>query len=346
MAPTSWALLLTGLLTGTMITLSSHHWLLAWMGLEFNTLAMIPIIAKQRHPRATEATIKYFLTQAAASALIMFASTLNAWATGQWTIPELQSEPAVLMLTLALSMKLGLAPVHFWMPEVMQGATTSTALLLTTWQKITPITLLCLTTNHLSTPMLLILGLLSVTIGGFTGLNQTQTRKIMAYFSIAHMGWLLLALTISPNLALMTTALYLIMTSAVFITLITTSTKTITDLGPTWTNSPVMTTFSMFSLLSLGGLPPLSGFLPKWLILKEMILLDLKTISMIMVLASLPSLFFYLHFTYLLTMAIPPTTQTILHTWQWKPNMLMTTTKSLVTSSMLLPILPQLFNIT
>nr|BAM34434.1 NADH dehydrogenase subunit 2 [Hemitheconyx taylori] len=346
MAPLSWTLLLGGLLVGTTITLSSYHWLIAWVGLELNTLAITPIITKQHHPRSTEAAIKYFMAQAAASALIMFASTLNAWTTGQWTLPELQSKPAILLLTLALAMKLGLAPTHFWVPEVMQGSTLSTALLLTTWQKIAPITLLYMTTNHLSTPLLMTFGLLSVVVGGFTGLNQTQVRKILAFSSIAHMGWLLLALPLSQNLALMTAALYFITTGAVFIALIATSTKTITDLGPTWTDSPVMVTSMMFSLLSLGGLPPLSGFLPKWLILKEMTQMDLKALSLIVVMASLPSLYFYLRLAYLLTMTAPPTTYTTSHPWRWKPNTPPCTTKTLIAACMLLPALPQLYNLT
>lgn len=63
---------------GTTITFASSHWLLAWMGLEINTLAIIPLIAQHHHPRAVEAATKYFLTQATAAATLLFASTTNA----------------------------------------------------------------------------------------------------------------------------------------------------------------------------------------------------------------------------------------------------------------------------
>ena len=83
------------------------------MGLEINTLAILPIMSKNHHPRAVEATTKYFITQATAAAMILFASTANAWATGQWDIEQLTLPVSISMATFALALKLGLAPVHF-----------------------------------------------------------------------------------------------------------------------------------------------------------------------------------------------------------------------------------------
>ena len=78
MNPYVLSVLLISLGLGTTLTFASSHWLLAWMGLEINTLAIIPLITQHHHPRAVEATTKYFLTQATAAALILFASTTNA----------------------------------------------------------------------------------------------------------------------------------------------------------------------------------------------------------------------------------------------------------------------------
>jgi len=83
MNPYILATLIFGLGLGTIITFASSHWLLAWIGLEINTLAIIPLIAQNHHPRAVEATTKYFLAQATAAAMLLFASTTNAWLTGQ-----------------------------------------------------------------------------------------------------------------------------------------------------------------------------------------------------------------------------------------------------------------------
>ena len=102
------------------------------MGLELNTLAILPLIAKQHHPRAIEATTKYFLAQATAAAILLFASTTNAWLTGQWDIQQITHPLPLAMATVALALKLGLAPVHSWLPEVLQGLDLTTGLILST----------------------------------------------------------------------------------------------------------------------------------------------------------------------------------------------------------------------
>nr|BAF96551.1 NADH dehydrogenase subunit 2 [Coleonyx elegans] len=346
MNPSIWSLLIMSLATGTIITMSSHHWMLAWLGLEINTLAIIPIITKHHHPRATEAGTKYFLIQAAASALIMFASMTNAWTTNQWDITQLTNQQASMMFTLAIAMKLGLVPVHLWFPEIMQGATIKTALIISTWQKIAPLTLLYLTSNHLHSTLLLTLSLLSSILGGISGLNQTQTRKILAYSSITHMGWLTMTLLLTPNLTLLTLTLYIMLTTTVFSTLIETTTKTITDLGTSWTHSPTTLTLTMMTLLSLGGLPPLTGFMPKLLILKDMTTSELVTPSIILALSSLPSLFFYLRMAYFTIMTAPPTPATTPYKWRFplptKPMMAPLT----ATTNLLLPLTPLIYNLT
>nr|AAT78036.1 NADH dehydrogenase subunit 2 [Anolis sagrei]AAT78120.1 NADH dehydrogenase subunit 2 [Anolis sagrei]AAT78122.1 NADH dehydrogenase subunit 2 [Anolis sagrei] len=341
MSPTIFMIMLLSLTTGTIITITSYHWLLAWVGLEINTLSIIPIISTTHHPRSTEAATKYFLTQAAASALILFSSMINAWETGTWDIMQLSSTPSHILLTVALAMKLGLVPMHFWLPEVLQGSTLMTALIITTWQKIAPMTLIYLTINFLSTTILLLMGLTSTIIAGWAGLNQTQTRKIMAYSSIAHLGWMIAISSIMTNLMVMNLMIYLIMTSALFQALIFSKSKTIQDTTTTWALSPIITTMTMALLLSLGGLPPLTGFMPKWLILEELITQNLILAATAMALSALLSLFFYLRLTYTTTLTLSPNTTSTKFKWRLKlnqptPLMLVTAT----TSILLLPLTP------
>nr|AWV54620.1 NADH dehydrogenase subunit 2 [Goggia incognita] len=343
MNPLIWTILISTLATSTIITMSSHHWLLAWLGLELNTMSMLPIIMKPHHPRAAEATTKYFLIQATAAALILFASTLNAWKTGQWTITQLSSTTANTILIAALMLKLGLAPAHLWYPEVLQGTTLRTAMVISTWQKLAPLALLYLTMINLPANMLLFIGLLSTLTGGWSGLNQTQTRKILAFSSIAHMGWLLTALTLNPTLATLTLLTYLLMTSTIFICLDTTTTKTISDLGMAWIHSPTLMTTTTLTLLSLGGLPPLTGFMPKWLILKELTMMELSTLSILLALAALPSLYFYIRMTYLATFTTPPSTTTTEHKWRFNPNYKINFTLTITLSILLLPLSPLLY---
>nr|AAV67496.1 NADH dehydrogenase subunit 2 [Anolis porcatus] len=320
MSPTIYMIILSSLATGTIITMSSYHWLMAWVGLELNTLAIIPIISTMHHPRSTEAATKYFLTQAAASALILFSSMTNAWNTGSWDITQTLTSPSYILLTMALAMKLGLAPLHFWLPEVIQGSTMTTAFIITTWQKIAPMSLILLTMNNLSTSIFLLMGLLSSLVGGWGGLNQTQTRKIMAYSSIAHLGWMATISSIMTNILIMNLLIYLIMTTSMFFSLIISKSKTIQDTTSTWTLSPTLTIIMMLSLLSLGGLPPLTGFIPKWLIMEELILQNFNLLIVMMAASSLLSLFFYLRLTYTTTLTLSPNTTQTKFKWRFYPN--------------------------
>nr|ABW04374.1 NADH dehydrogenase subunit 2 [Crotaphytus collaris]ABW04375.1 NADH dehydrogenase subunit 2 [Crotaphytus collaris] len=342
MSPTTTMILISSLATGTIITLSSYHWLLAWIGLEINTLAIIPIISKQHHPRSTEAATKYFLTQAAASALILFSSTINAWEMGTWNILLMTNSQANVLLTMALAMKLGLAPAHFWLPEVLQGSTMKTALIISTWQKLAPTALMFLTINNLSPKILLTMGLLSTTIGGWGGLNQTQLRKIMAYSSIAHLGWIVTIAPMMTNIMILNLMIYITMTTSMFLALITTQSKTIQDTTTSWTSSPTITITTMLTLLSLGGLPPLSGFLPKWLILEELTTQNLTPMATLLAMTSLLSLFFYLRLTYTTTLTLSPNTPPIKHKWRFKPKTSKLLTITLPTSTMILPLTPMM----
>nr|ADF55168.1 NADH dehydrogenase subunit 2 [Heremites auratus] len=341
MNPLMYSLIMSSIAMGTIITMSSFHWLMAWIGLELNTLAIIPIIAKQHHPRATEATTKYFLTQATASAMLLFASTTNAWTTGTWDISQLTNQPSCIMLTMALSMKLGLAPLHFWLPEVLQGTSMKTALIIATWQKLAPMTLLYLTHNSINSTVLLMMGILSTLTGGWGGLNQTQTRKIMAFSSIAHLGWMASILTLNPSILTLNLLLYIIMTTPMFLLLKLTASKTIKDLTTSWTISPPMTAMLMALLMSLGGLPPLTGFMPKWLVLQELTTHNLTVTATIMAMSALLSLFFYLRLSYISTLTVHPTTTKSTYKWRFQPKlttMLIMTPTAL--SLLLLPMTP------
>nr|AAR28221.1 NADH dehydrogenase subunit 2 [Troglodytes troglodytes]AAR28222.1 NADH dehydrogenase subunit 2 [Troglodytes troglodytes]AAR28223.1 NADH dehydrogenase subunit 2 [Troglodytes troglodytes]AAR28226.1 NADH dehydrogenase subunit 2 [Troglodytes troglodytes]AAR28228.1 NADH dehydrogenase subunit 2 [Troglodytes troglodytes] len=306
------------LLLGTTITISSNHWALAWTGLEINTLAILPLISKSHHPRAIEAATKYFLVQAAASTLVLFSSMTNAWHTGQWDITQLTDPTSSLILTTALAMKLGLVPFHFWFPEVLQGSPLLTGLLLSTVMKFPPITLLFMTSPSLNPTLLVTMALLSTALGGWMGLNQTQTRKILAFSSISHLGWMAIIISYSPKLALLNFYLYALMTAAVFLSLNSTKTLKLSTLMTSWTKTPVLNAMLMLTLLSLAGLPPLTGFLPKWLIIQELTKQEMAPAATAIALLSLLSLFFYLRLAYCATITLPPHTTN--HMKQWHTN--------------------------
>nr|AAV32538.1 NADH dehydrogenase subunit 2 [Trogon viridis]ACC62650.1 NADH dehydrogenase subunit 2 [Trogon viridis]ACC62651.1 NADH dehydrogenase subunit 2 [Trogon viridis]ACC62652.1 NADH dehydrogenase subunit 2 [Trogon viridis]ACC62653.1 NADH dehydrogenase subunit 2 [Trogon viridis] len=328
------------LIIGTTITISSNHWAMAWTGLEINTLAIIPLISKSHHPRAIEASTKYFLVQAAASATLLFSSMINAWTTGQWDITQLTNPTSCLLLTMAIATKLGLTPFHFWYPEVLQGSSMTTALLLSTLMKFPPIAILFLTSQSLNPTLLTMMAILSTALGGWMGLNQTQTRKILAFSSISHLGWMTIIIIYNPQLTLLTFYLYSLITSTVFLTLNTTNTMKLSTLMISWTKMPMLNAMLLLTLLSLAGLPPLTGFMPKWLIIQELTKQDMTTSATLIAMLSLLSLFFYLRLAYYSTITLPPNSTN--HMKQWHINKPTNTSIAITTalSSLLLPLLP------
>nr|AAV63650.1 NADH dehydrogenase subunit 2 [Vermivora chrysoptera]ADO22780.1 NADH dehydrogenase subunit 2 [Vermivora chrysoptera] len=336
---------ITSLLLGTTITISSNHWIMAWTGLEINTLAILPLISKSHHPRAIEAATKYFLTQAAASALVLFSSMTNAWHTGQWDITQLTHPASSLILTSAIAMKLGLVPFHFWFPEVLQGSPLTTGLLLSTIMKLPPITLLYMTSPSLNPALLTTLAIFSTALGGWMGLNQTQIRKILAFSSISHLGWMAVIILYNPKLTLLNFYLYAMMTATIFLTLNTIKVLKLSTLMTAWTKIPSLNAMLLLTLLSLAGLPPLTGFMPKWLIIQELTKQDMAPAATLISLLSLLSLFFYLRLAYCTTITLPPHTTN--HMKQWRTNKPTSAAIAILTtmSVMLLPISPMILTI-
>nr|BCI56847.1 NADH dehydrogenase subunit 2 [Zhangixalus arboreus] len=337
--PLAYSMLIISLAMGTTVTMSSHHWLMAWIGLEINTLAIIPLMTKKPHPRSIEAATKYFLTQATASALVLFSALINAWFTGEWYITTVSGLPSI-TLSLALMMKLGLAPLHFWMPEVLQGISLSTGLILSTWQKIAPMTLLIQMPQHVNIYIMTSFGLLSIFIGGWGGINQTQMRKIMAFSSIGHLGWMIMVLKFNPQLTELNFVLYIMMTAAMFLSLISINSTKMADISTAWTKTPTLTSFSLLTLLSLAGLPPLTGFAPKLLIIMELIKQDAIIMASAAMMASLLALFFYLRLVYIMIMIIAPNTSTSNSLWKMTTKTNSLTAMANTIALMALPMLP------
>nr|ACO05497.1 NADH dehydrogenase subunit 2 [Euproctus platycephalus] len=342
MSPYALSILMSSLAIGTITTLSSSHWFLAWMGLEINTLAIIPLMTKMHHPRATESATKYFLTQATASALVLFSTMMNAWMTGEWTIMNMSNHFATTVLTIALAIKLGIAPFHLWMPDVLQGLNLMTCLILSTWQKLAPMALLILTNHQLNTNLLIMMALMSTIIGGWGGLNQVQMRKIMAYSSIAHLGWMTLILSFAPSLTMLNLMIYLMLTSSMFMMLMTLNSTNVNKLSTSWLKTPTLAASMMITLTALGGLPPTSGFLPKWLILQEMTKQHLNLMSTLMALSALLSLFFYLRLSYAISLTSAPNISNSNLIWRKKNNLPQTISILTMLSAMMLPITPAL----
>nr|UZM11419.1 NADH dehydrogenase subunit 2 [Capra hircus] len=341
MNPIIFIIILMTVMLGTMIVMISSHWLLIWIGFEMNMLAIIPIMMKKHNPRATEASTKYFLTQSTASMLLMMAIIINLMFSGQWTVTKLFNPTASMLMTMAVTMKLGMAPFHFWVPEVTQGISLSSGLILLTWQKLAPMSVLYQILPSINLNLILTLSILSIMIAGWGGLNQTQLQKIMAYSSIVQMGWMTAVLLYNPTMMLLNLIIYITMTSTMFLLFMANSTTTTLSLSLTWNKMPIMTTLVLITLLSMGGLPPLSGFVPKWMIIQEMTKNNSIILPTLMAITALLNLYFYMRLTYSTTLTMFPSTNNMKMKWQFSTTKRMTLLPTLtVLSTMLLPLTP------
>nr|YP_004891289.1 NADH dehydrogenase subunit 2 [Equus hemionus]ADI75194.1 NADH dehydrogenase subunit 2 [Equus hemionus] len=335
------AILMTVFL-GTMIVMMSSHWLMIWIGFEMNLLAIIPILMKKYSPRAMEASTKYFLTQATASMLLMMAIIINLMHSGQWTITKVFNPTASIIMTSALAMKLGLTPFHFWVPEVTQGISLTSGLILLTWQKLAPMSILYQISPSINLNILLTMAVLSILVGGWGGLNQTQLRKIMAYSSIAHMGWMTAILAYNPTLTMLNMLIYIMMTLTMFMLFIHSSSTTTLSLSHTWNKMPLITTLILITFLSMGGLPPLSGFMPKWMIIQELTKNNSIILPTLMAIMALLNLYFYMRLTYSTSLTMFPSTNNMKMKWQFETKQIILLPPLIVASSLLLPLTPML----
>nr|UFX54169.1 NADH dehydrogenase subunit 2 [Cryptotis tropicalis] len=318
MNPIILTIILFTVFVGTTIVMMSSHWFMIWIGFEMNMLAIIPMLMKNYNPRSTEAATKYFMTQATASMILMLAIIMNLLYSGQWTITNITNPTASMLMTLALTMKLGLSPFHFWVPEVTQGITLTSGMILLTWQKIAPLSVLYQIYPSINLDLLMSMSILSILIGGWGGLNQTQLRKIMAYSSIAHMGWMTAILAYDPSIMLLNLTIYILMTISTFMLFIYSSSTTTLTLSHTWNKTPIITILILMIMMSLGGLPPLTGFLPKWMIIQELTKNNSIILPTTMAILSLLNLFFYMRLAYSTTLTMFPTTNNNKMKWQFE----------------------------
>nr|URX54019.1 NADH dehydrogenase subunit 2 [Neotermes cubanus] len=285
-------LLSTVLVGGILISISSNSWLGAWMGLEINLMSFIPLMSSQENIFTTEASLKYFIIQALASSTLLFLVVMKALINQGFSTG---SEVHEYVVMIPLLLKMGAAPLHWWFPSVMEGLGWMNCLLMMTVQKAAPMVL----TSYLMKPDFTTTTIImtSVIIGALGGMNQTSLRKILTYSSINHTGWMLTALLLGLNLWMMYFTVYTLLTLTV-----TTITKTfnISFVNQTMAmNSKATIKLLLFtSLLSLGGLPPFIGFLPKWSVIQAMISNDLSPVAAMMVLMSLVVLYYYLRVCY------------------------------------------------
>nr|ATF28617.1 NADH dehydrogenase subunit 2 [Peuceptyelus minutus] len=270
------------LLVSTLMSLSSNNWLGSWMGLEINLIVFIPLIHTSLNYYSSESSMKYFIIQSMSSSLLLLGIILMSL--------KFFDSLSYFIIMCGLMAKLGMAPFHMWLPSVMEGISWFNCMLLSTWQKFAVLMLISYVVNNLYIFLPVILSLM---IGSIGGLNQSSMKKLMSYSSINNMGWITMSMLSSMFIWMNYFIIYSFMVLSLMILF--------NNNGINYLNQCFLVSFSSLNkyfisslMFSLGGLPPLLGFMPKWMVIQSMIFSMNYFIVMLMILTSLLTLFYYI----------------------------------------------------
>jgi len=274
----------TLLIFRTLISISASNWLSIWIGLELNLFSIIPILNFKSSIYSIEATIKYFLIQAFASILLLiFLINKN--------LLFLNNDNILIILPLLI--KLRLIPFHLWLPSIIEGLNWISCLLITTWQKITPLIII----SYLNINKNIIFLIIFISINSIFGLNQNSIRKILAISSINNTTWILFAILINENLWINYFLIYSLLNFLII--------KILNNYNINYINQIKLFNLNFFFKLnililifSIIGLPPILGFLIKWILIKTLIYNNIYFIIIILITLTILNLLFYIKITY------------------------------------------------
>jgi NADH-quinone oxidoreductase subunit N len=310
-------------LLGMQVLITANHFLTLYLGLELMSLSLYALVALQRDEAApAEAAMKYFVLGALASGILLYGMSMIYGATGSLQIDAVAQvlagktdNPVLLLFGLvfvvsAIAFKLGAVPYHMWVPDVYQGAPTGITLLIGTVPEFAAFAMLLrLLAGALGgvemqwQGMLVVLSLLSVTLGHVVAIAQTNLKRMLAYSTIANMGYVLmgfLGADVNGYSAAMFYILSYVMTSLVSFGMILLLSRDgfeadrLEDLKGLNQRSPWWAFIMLLAMFSLAGMPPTIGFYGKLLVLQSAVKAGYVWLAVIGVLAALVGAFYYL----------------------------------------------------
>nr|WRO39588.1 NADH dehydrogenase subunit 2 [Carsidara limbata] len=260
--------------------LSSSSWLNIWIGLEINLMMFILILNKKKSTFMSESTMKYFLIQASSSLIFLLSMSMNMTYYNEWPLIWALVPP------LALMMKMGIAPIHMWVVETAKNFCPHSLFLFLTLQKVNPLMIIYSSWSSI----VFLLSLINVMVGSIMGINESSMNKMLISSSISNSGWMICSLTISNLMFLITFCTYMIL---LFNLMLVNSYLKIKWVMQMKSNSIFKKTLMYSTFMSMSGLPPFLGFVPKWMMIKEMIMFIPFYTWMFIIFSSL-NLFFYM----------------------------------------------------
>ncbi|WP_376693215.1 NADH-quinone oxidoreductase subunit NuoN [Wenzhouxiangella sp. EGI_FJ10409] len=310
-------------LLGTMVLISASSLLTVYLGLELLTLASYPLVALDRKSlQGSEAAMKYFVLGSMASGLLLFGMSLIFGATGSLDLTAVNDALAagmgesmllsvgLVFIVLGIAFKLGAVPLHMWVPDVYHGAPLPITLFLSSVPKLAAVALaIRLLDNGLIElhgdwqGMLIVLAALSMVLGNVVAIAQTNIKRMLAYSTISHMGFVLLGLLPATQqgyaAAMFYAIVYAIMSAGAFAVLIMLSNKgseaeNLDDLKGLAKRNPWQALMMLMLMFSLAGIPVFVGFFAKWQVIAAALSAGFTGLSILAVITAVIGAFYYL----------------------------------------------------
>ena len=311
-------------LLGMMIMMSANTLLTMYLGLETLALSMYALVAIDRNNLSSaESAMKYFVLGAIASGALLYGISWIYGVTGSLNFNEialaLAADPGLnnlplwfglAFLIVGIAFKFGAVPFHMWLPDVYQGARTPVTLYLATAPKLAALALLFRVLVHglgelhdTWSSMIMVVAVLSIVLGNFAAIAQTNIKRMLGYSTIAHIGFILLAVyTGTPEgyaSALFYTLTYVVAAAGAFGIVILLSRRgydaeLLSDFKGLNARSPWFALMMLFLMFSMAGVPPFVGFLSKLYVISAVLDIGGLWLAILMVLASVVGAFYYL----------------------------------------------------
>jgi len=307
---------------GMMLMISANSMIALYLGLELQSLALYVVAAINRESvRSTEAGLKYFVLGALSSGMLLYGISLTYGYTGNTGFTEIAAALGegerqlglvfgLVFVLAGLAFKISAVPFHMWTPDVYEGAPTPVTAFFAAAPKMAAMALLVRVTMQAFEPVaadwqqiVVFISIASMALGAFAAIGQKNIKRLMAYSSIAHMGFALVGLAANNEAGvrgiIIYMTIYLVMTLGTFAFILAMrrrdgNVEQISDLAGLSTTNPIMATILTILMFSLAGIPPMAGFWAKWYVFLAAIDAQLYALAVIGVLCSVVGAYYYL----------------------------------------------------
>nr|YP_010586147.1 NADH dehydrogenase subunit 2 [Ecnomus latus]UZZ43896.1 NADH dehydrogenase subunit 2 [Ecnomus latus] len=269
----------------SMMAISCNSWMMSWISLEINLFFFIPIIY-MFNKFNSESSIKYFMIQVISS-MFMLISIIN-WKNNFYYNSNI-------MMDMALLSKMGSVPLHMWFIQIIESMNWLQFLMVSTWQKLAPLIMIL---NYFNNMLMKISIITNSLLGSLGGMNQMSMKKLFGFSSINHLSWMLMTSLISEQMMMI---YFFVYSWSMFLISYMLFNKNLwfSNMMMNKKNKLSLILFSML-FLSMGGMPPFIGFIPKWIIIQMMMINNQYFMLLMILIFSTMNLYYYFRLFYLL----------------------------------------------